>query len=97
MTKIQDVVIPSKGTAKYFSIKCLNLDIKKSSEATPTFYWGIQTEVSNTMNEVETLVPGQTILDGNLSMTAEEYALWGSDDAYVIDWALAKLGFTEIA
>ena len=97
MTKIQDVVIPSKGTAKYFSIKCLNLDIKKSSEATPTFYWAIQTEVTNTVNEAETLALGQTILEGNLSMTAEEYTLWGTDDAYVIDWALAKLGFVEIA
>jgi hypothetical protein len=28
-------------------------------------------------------------------MTKEEYALWGADDSYAVDWALAKLGFVE--
>jgi hypothetical protein len=27
-----------------------------------------------------------------LEMTTEEYAAWGTNDDYVIDWALAKVG-----
>jgi len=92
MIKIEDVVVPSKGTAKYFGITCLQININKASEATPTFYWSIASE--NIVEEVST--PGATLLDGNLSMTVEEYAAWTADDSYVIDWALAKLGFTEI-
>lgn len=95
MVKIENVVVPSKGTGKYFSIKCLNLDLKKSSEATPIFYWEVKKAVPYAIDEVQTELPGETILDGNLNMTKEEYALWGTDDSYVIDWALAKLGFVE--
>ena len=96
MIKIENVNVPSKGIGKYFALKCLNLDLKKSSEASPNFYWEVKKATPYAIDEVQTELPGETILDGNLSMTKEEYALWGSDDAYVIDWALAKLGFVEI-
>ena len=95
MVKIENVIVPSKGTGKYFAIKCLNLDLKKSSEAAPNFYWEVKKAVPYAVDEVQTELPGETILEGNLSMTKEEYALWGADDAYVIDWALDKLGFVE--
>jgi hypothetical protein len=29
-------------------------------------------------------------------MTQAEYAAWGDDDTYVINWALAKLGFVAL-
>ena len=96
MVKIENVVVPSKGTGKYFGIKCLNLDLNKSSEATPSFYWEVKTAVPYAIDEVQTELPGEVILNGNLSMSSPEYALWGSDDAYVIDWALEKLGFMEV-
>jgi hypothetical protein len=96
MVKIENVVVPSKGTGKYFGLKCLNLDLKKSSEATPTFYWEVKTATPYAVDEVQIEIPGETILTGNLNMTKEEYALWGSDDTYAIDWALAKLGFVEV-
>jgi hypothetical protein len=92
MVKIEDVVVPSKGTAKYFGITCLQISINKLSEATPTFYWSIASE--DIVEEVASA--GSTLLDGNLSMTTEEYSTWAADDSYIIDWALAKLGFTEI-
>ena len=96
MVKIENVIVPSKGTGKYFGIKCLNLDLKKSSEATPNFYWEVKKATPYAIDEVQTEIPGETVLEGNLSMTKEEYALWGADDSYVIDWALAKLGFVEV-
>lgn len=95
MIKIEDVVVPSKGTGKYFAIKCLNLDINKSSESAPTFYWEVKKASPYAIDEVQTEIPGETILNGNLSMTKEEYVSWNNDDTYVIDWALAKLGFVE--
>lgn len=95
MTKIQPVDVPTKGIGKYFSITCLQINIKKSSEATPTFYWEVKSAIPYAIDEVQTEIPGSTILEGNLAMTKEEYALWSADDSYVIDWALAKLGFTE--
>lgn len=96
MVKIEDVIVPSKGTGKYFGIKCLNLDLNKSSEATPSFYWEVKTGVPYAIDEVQTELPGEVILNGNLNMSNEEYALWANDDAYVIDWALEKLGFVEV-
>lgn len=96
MVKIEDVIVPIKGTGKYFALKCLNLDLNKSSEATPNFYWEVKTAVPYAIDEVQTELPGEVILNGNLTMSSTEYALWGDDDAYAIDWALEKLGFTEV-
>ena len=96
MIKIENVIVPSKGTGKYFGIRCLNLDIKKTSEASPTFYWEVKKAIPYAIDEEQVEIPGETILDGNLSMTQEEYSQWTNDDSYVIDWALGKLGFVEI-
>lgn len=96
MIKIENVVVPSKGTGKYFALKCLNLDLNKSSESAPSFYWEVKTATPYAIDEVQTEIPGETILNGNLTMSKEEYALWGEDDSYPIDWALAKLEFVEL-
>jgi hypothetical protein len=96
MIKIEDVIVPSKGTGKYFAIKCLNLDLNKSSEATPTFYWEVKTAVPYAIDEVQTQIPGEVILNGNLSMSSVAYSSWGNDDSYVINWALEQLGFVEV-
>lgn len=98
MVKIEDVIVPSKGTGKYFAIKCLQINITKDSSASPTFYWEVKTETdASPMDDTQEKVPGVTILDGNLTMTTEEYSQWTTDDTYVIDWALEKLGFKEIS
>lgn len=96
MVKIEDVIVPSKGIGKYFSLQCLNISLSKSSEATPSFYWSIRTAMPYAVDEVQVEIPGTSILEGNLTMTKEEYALWGSDDSYPIEWALGKLGFVEV-
>ena len=95
MIKIKPVNVPTKGIGKYFEIHCLQIAINKTSEAAPTFYWGVKSATPYAIDEVQTEIPGQTLLEGNVSMTKEEYALWGDDDSYVVDWALAKLGFEE--
>lgn len=92
MIKIQDVIVPTKGTAKYFNVIALNFPMNPSSV---TFYWQICSEVEETEDEVVVSKPGPSLMDGNLSMNQEQYALWSTDDTYVIDWALAELGFTK--
>ena len=95
MIKIQDVVVPTKGTAKYFNLLVLNFPPNPSGVS---FYWSIHEETVQQMPEGSQTVyaAGRLLLEGNLNMTAETYASWGEDDQYVIDWALNELGFTEI-
>ena len=95
-TKIQDVNVPTKGVGKYFSIILLNLELPGT---TPSFYWEVRdefTESSGELDEQVIKIPGNTILNGNLQMTSSEYDQWGTDDQYVIDWALAKLNFSKL-
>jgi hypothetical protein len=94
MIKIQDVVVPTKGTAKYFNLLALNFSPNPSSV---TFYWSILSEVENTDEAgVVTYSSGATLLDGNLTMDQATYANWGTSDDYVVDWALAQLNFTKV-
>jgi hypothetical protein len=93
MIKIQDIIVPTKGTAKYFNIIALNFPMNPTSV---TFYWQIFSEVEETEDELVVSKPGSSLMDGNLVMNAEQYALWSTDDSYVTDWALAELGFTKL-
>ena len=90
MIKIQDVVVPTKGTAKYFNIIALNFPMNPTSVS---FYWQIYSEAQNEEGEN---IPGQSLMDGNLTMDQATYNGWGSDDNYVNEWATEKLGFTII-
>ena len=33
---------------------------------------------------------------GNFDLTAAEYATWGTDDSYLVDLAIQKLGLTKV-
>lgn len=90
MIKIQDVIVPTKGTAKYFNIIALNFPMNPTSV---TFYWQI---FSETQNEAGEPIPGPSLMDGNLTMDQETYNNWGSDDSYVTTWACNELKFTII-
>lgn len=89
MIKIQDVVVPTRGTGKYFQIKLINLNIPGTDA---TFYWNVLSEIFTE----EQSVPGGILLEGNLHMPQDIYDQWGTDDNYVIDWALNELNFTRI-
>jgi hypothetical protein len=93
MIKIQDIIVPTKGTAKYFNIIALNFPMNPTSV---TFYWQIFSEVEETEDELVVNKPGSSLMDGNLVMNAQQYALWSTDDSYVTDWALAELGFIKL-
>lgn len=95
-TQIQDVIVPTKDVGKYFGITLINLSLPGTSA---TFYWQVlnqTTQPGSEADEQPTKSPGFMVLEGNLTMNEQEYALWGTDDSYVIDWALAKLNFQTI-
>jgi hypothetical protein len=93
MIKIEDVNVPTKGVAKYFNIIALNFPMNPASV---TFYWQILSEVETSMEGETILSPGSSLMDGNLTMSSEVYALWADDDSYVVDWALEELGFIPV-
>jgi len=95
MIKIQDVVVPTKGTAKYFNLLVLNFPPNPTNVS---FYWSIHEEAITPAqgDSPEVISLGKVVLDGNLTMTGEVYANWGEDDQYIIDWALNELGFVEV-
>lgn len=83
MIEIQPITIPTKGTGNLFSIRVIGYVL---GDAFATFYWAVNHE------DGENLIP---IIDGNLTMTSPELDNWGTDDNYVIDWALNELNFTK--
>lgn len=95
MIKINDVQIPTKGTGKYFGLKCLPFEINKESKSSPEFKWVVKDSVIQENNGEQIEYPGQTILEGTLFMTEQDYSLWTGSDSYAIDWALQKLNLSE--
>ena len=93
---IEDVVVPTKGIGKYFFIKTVDHVILGNP---PTFYWEVRAQVIVPGTELDEQVlkyPGESLLQGNLTMSTDEYAQWSTDDNYIINWALEKLNFTKI-
>lgn len=80
VTDIQNVVVPIKGTGTKFALRALSYDIPAT---TVNFYWQV-------LKSTEEMV-----LDGNLTCTGTDLAGWNSN-TYIIDWALAQLGFTKL-
>ena len=53
---------------------------------TAIFYYALVDTISPSNNSFITL------LDGNIEMTESEFANWGADNQYCINWAASKLG-----
>lgn len=94
--KIADVVVPTKGVGKYFSLKVVDLVVLG---VPPMFCWEVNSEIVEPATEADeqpTKYPGEVLLNGNMQMTDAEYSQWGTDDNYAMDWALQKLGFQKL-
>ena len=95
MNKIQDLVVPTKGTGKYLEVRALTFNLTPTSGI--SLYWAIHEEkVTTDEGGIETKIPGAIVLEGNLHMPQAQYNLWGTDDTFVIDWAAEQLGLTLI-
>ena len=94
MNKIQDVIVPTKGTGKYLEVRALTFNLTPTNGI--SLYWAIHDEKTVEEEGVETKVPGAMLLDGNLHMPQEQYDQWGTDDSVVVSWAATELNLTII-
>lgn len=81
MAKIQPIIVPIKGTATNINLIVLNFPMNAK---TAIFYYSLTDDSNN------------GVIDGNIEMTESEFAGWGSDNSYCINWACDKLGLTLI-
>jgi hypothetical protein len=88
MAKIQPIVFPIKGTATELELRVNGFSMEAKSAI---FHYRL---IDNT--KPESMGINKLIDEGNLSMTKEEFALWGADNNYCIEWAAKKLGLTLI-
>ncbi len=100
MININDVIVPTKGTAKYLLIKTNSFELSPSNGIKLT--WSIHKEdivldPSEDAEEGDTIsVAGKALLSGTLDYPQSEYNSWGTDDTVVTDWVMTELGFTEV-
>lgn len=88
MAKIQPVVFPIKGTATELEVRVNGFPMDAT---TAEFHYKLTTS-----GDLATLKPKKLIAEGNLEMTESEFAQWGADNNYCIEWAANKLGLTLI-
>jgi len=97
MIKIQDVIVPTKGTGKYLNVTVLNFPITPTNGV--ALYWQLfaETTVLNPETQEEEARPAGVLLEGNLQFPQEEYDAWGTDDSVVTDWVMTELSLTAAA
>lgn len=81
MTQIQPITFPIKGIATQMSVLVLNFE---TNATTATTYWQLFTE------------DGIQVLDGNYTMTEEQFAEWGQDNNVVNEYVADAIGVTII-
>jgi len=79
MTNIQSVAFPILGIATKLDLIVLNFSMNAT---TADFYYCLYS------------ADDSKIIDGNLSMTEQEFNQWGADNTYCINWACEKLNLS---
>ena len=82
MIQIQPITFPIKGTATQMSVLVLNFD---TNATTATTYWQLFTE-----DNIQ-------VLDGNYTMTEEQFSAWGTDNNVVNEYVADAIGVTIIS
>jgi hypothetical protein len=82
MIQIQPITFPIKGTATQMSVLVLNF---ATNATTATTYWQLYDE------------NGTGLLDGNYTMTEEQFAAWGTDNNIVNKYVADAIGVTIIS
>lgn len=88
MAKIQPIVFPIKGTATELEVKVNSFSMEAKNA---DFHYRLTDS-----GDLATLRSKKVIDEGNISMTEQEFAEWGADNNYCIQWAANKLGITLI-
>lgn len=82
MIQIQPITFPIKGTATQMSVLVLNFATNATTAQT---YWQLYDE------------NGTGLLDGNYTMTEEQFATWGTDNNVVNEYVADAIGVTIIS
>jgi len=82
MIQIEPINIPTKGTASQMSVLVLNFATNATTAET---YWQLYNE------------QGTPLLDGNYTMTEEQFATWGTDNNVVNEYVADAIGVTIIS
>jgi hypothetical protein len=82
MIQIEPINIPTKGIASQMSVLVLNF---ATNATTATTYWQLYDE------------QGTPLLDGNYTMTNEQFATWGTDNNVVNEYVADAIGVTIIS
>lgn len=89
MAKIQPINFPILGTGTELLLKVLSLDMEAT---TANFnYQILSDETFGPMNAERKI-----LADGFIEMNEADYAAWGADNQYCLEWAANKLGLTLI-
>jgi hypothetical protein len=82
MAKIQPIVFPlNAGTATEMSVLILNFE---TNAVTCTTYYELKTD------------EGAVLTNGNYTLTEQEFAAWGLDNAWVTECVASAIGVTII-
>ncbi len=87
MAQIQPLTFPILGTANDLLLRVLAFDMDAQ---TASFYYELRDTTSSIVGDIK------VITSGNIEMDELEYAAWGADNMYCIEWAANKLGLTLI-
>lgn len=87
MAKIQPIVFPlNQGTATEMSVLILNF---QTDATTCTTYYELKSEATEE-------VPSKVLSNGNYTLTEQEFAAWGTDNAWVTECVANAIGVTII-
>jgi hypothetical protein len=81
MVQIQPLTIAIKGTATQMSVLVLNFATNATTAVT---YWQLFSE------------DNESLLDGNYTMTEEQFNSWGTDNNVVNEYVAEAIGVTII-
>jgi len=81
MTKIEPIIVPTKGEGNLFVISALSFVMNPENV---TFFWQVLDK-----NEFP-------IIEGNIAMDCQTYSQWNNDDNFVINWACKMLNFVIV-
>lgn len=88
MAKIQPITFPlNQGTATEMSVLILNFE---TSATTCTTYYELKTEGSEE-------APSKVLSNGNYTLTEQEFAAWGEDNAWVEQCVANAIGVTILS
>jgi hypothetical protein len=93
MKKIESVTIWKNGESQEANLLNAYI-INDNLESSCAFYYSLNASGEGT--EALPLVIGQTLAEGNIAMTGEDYLAWGGSNDYAFNYIAEKLNLTLI-